>query len=199
MQIQNQTNQALNMYKQNTDASSKTSKQEAAKNDSLEEIINNSAARVTISMNAQSILFEMNTASMTKNNTLGQSGTEFKSNQLEVLNFLAGKETDGGMSLKNIGYEGKPILELSSDEAKNLVSEEGFFGVKNTSDRVAGFVLNFAGDDLDVLQKGRDGVVQGFEEAKKMFGGELPDISYKTQERTLALIDEKMNSLKGKS
>ena len=43
MQIQNQTNQALNMYKQNTDASSKTSKQEAAKNDSLEEIINNSA------------------------------------------------------------------------------------------------------------------------------------------------------------
>ncbi len=199
MQIQNQTNQALNMYKQNTDAGSKTSKQEAAKNDSLEEIINNSAARVTISMNAQSILFEMNTASMTKNNTLGQSGTEFKSNQLEVLNFLAGKETDGGMSLKNIGYEGKPILELSSDEAKNLVSEEGFFGVKNTSDRVAGFVLNFAGDDLDVLQKGRDGVVQGFEEAKKMFGGELPEISYKTQERTLALIDEKMNSLKGES
>ena len=69
MQIQNQTNQALNMYKQNTDASSKTSKQEAAKNDSLEEIINNSAARVTISMNAQSILFEMNAASMSKNNT----------------------------------------------------------------------------------------------------------------------------------
>ena len=196
MQIQNQTNQALNMYKQNTDASSKTSKQEAAKNDSLEEIINNSAARVTISMNAQSILFEMNTASMTKNNTLGQSGTEFKSNQLEVLNFLAGKETDGGMSLKNIGYEGKPILELSSDEAKDLVSEEGFFGIKNTSDRVAGFVFNFAGDDLDLLQKGRDGIVQGFEEAKKMFGGELPEISYKTQERTLALIDEKINSLK---
>ena len=34
------------------------------------------------------------------------------------------------------------------------------------------------------------------EEAKKMFGGELPEISYKTQERTLALIDEKINSLK---
>ena len=30
-----------------------------------------------------------------------------------------------------------------------------------------------------------------------MFGGELPEISYKTQERTLALIDEKINSLKG--
>ena len=198
MQIQNNTSQALDMYKQSTSTNDKT-KEKSAKNDSLEEIINNSAARVTISMNAQSILFEMNTASMTKNNTLGQSGLELKNNQLEVLNFLGGKETDGGMSLKNIGYEGKPILELSSDEAKDLVSEEGFFGVKNTSDRVAGFVLSFAGDDLDILQKGRDGVVQGFEEAKKMFGGELPEISYKTQERTLALIDEKMNSLKGKS
>ena len=198
MQIQNNTSQALDMYKQNTNTSAKT-KEQPAKNDSLEEIINNSAARVTISMNAQSILFEMNTASMTKNNTLGQSGSGLKNNQLEVLNFLGGKETEGGMSLKNIGYEGKPILELSSDEAKDLVSEEGFFGVKNTSDRVAGFVLSFAGDDLDILQKGRDGVVQGFEEAKKMFGGELPEISYKTQERTLALIDEKMNSLKGKS
>ena len=194
MQIQNQTNQALNMYKQNTDASSKTSKQEAAKNDSLEEIINNSVARVTISMNAQSILFEMNAASMSKNNTLGQSG--LKGNKLEVLNFLAGKETEGGMNLRNIGYEGKPILELSQDEAKDLVSEEGFFGIKNTSDRVAGFVFNFAGDDLELLQKGREGIVQGFEEAKKMFGGELPEISYKTQERTLALIDEKINSLK---
>ena len=198
MQIQNNTSQALDIYKQNTSTNDKT-KEKSAKNDSLEEIINNSAARVTISMNAQSILFEMNTASMTKNNTLGQSGLELKNNQLEVLNFLGGKETEGGMSLKNIGYEGKPILELSSDEAKDLVSEDGFFGVKNTSDRVAGFVFNFAGDDLDILQKGRDGVVQGFEEAKKMFGGELPDISYKTQERTLALIDEKMNSLKGKS
>ena len=182
------------MYKQNTDASSKTSKQEAAKNDSLEEIINNSAARVTISMNAQSILFEMNAASMSKNNTLGQSG--LKGNKLEVLNFLAGKETEGGMNLRNIGYEGKPILELSQDEAKDLVSEEGFFGIKNTSDRVAGFVFNFAGDDLDLLQKGRDGIVQGFEEAKKMFGGELPEISYKTQERTLALLDAKIESLK---
>lgn len=194
MQIQNNQNVALNMYKQNANAENKAPKQETVKNESLEELINNSAARVTISMNAQSLLFEMNASNVSKNNVLGQSGQE--SNQLEVLNFLAGKETKGGMSLKNIGYEGKPILELSQDEAKDLVSDQGFFGVKNTSDRVSSFVLNFAGDDLELLQKGRDGIVQGFEEAKKMFGGELPEISYQTQERTLALIDAKINSVK---
>ena len=100
------------------------------------------------------------------------------------------------MNLENTGYTGKPITELSQDEAKELVSDEGYFGVTQTSDRVSNFVFNFAGDNLEVLQKGREGIVKGFEEAKELFGGELPEISYKTQERTLALIDEKINSLK---
>ncbi|MFB1032103.1 MAG: hypothetical protein QMB77_01110, partial [Aliarcobacter cryaerophilus] len=62
--------------------------------------------------------------------------------------------------------------------------------------RVSNFVVSFAGDEFEKLQKGRDGIVKGFEEANKMFGGNLPEISYKTQERTLALIDAKIESLK---
>ena len=146
-------------------------------------------------MNAQYILMAMNALSITQGNTLTQAG--LTTDQQDVLDFLSGKESSSGMSLKNIGYEGKPITELTQDEAKDLVSENGFFGVTQTSDRVANFVFSFAGDDLELLQKGREGIIQGFEEAKKMFGGELPEISYKTQERTLSLIDEKINSLKG--
>jgi hypothetical protein len=146
-------------------------------------------------MNAQYILFAMNASSITQGNTLTQAG--LTTEQQDVLDFLSGKESSSGMSLKNIGYEGKPITELTPDEAKELVSEDGFFGVTQTSDRVAGFVLSFSGDNLDILQKGREGIVKGFEEAEKLFGGQLPEISYKTQERTLALIDEKIKSLKG--
>ena len=193
MQIQGQASQALNMYKQNTNLNTK-GVQESAKNDSVEEIVNNSAARVTLSMNAQSILYEINAYNMSKGGAFAQAGKG--SNHSEILSFLGGSETSGGMSLKNIGYTGKPILDLTQDEAKDLVSENGFFGITQTSDRVANFVFSFAGDDLEKLQKGRDGIVQGFEEANKLFGGNLPEISYKTQERTLALIDEKINSLK---
>ncbi|MFW3329074.1 hypothetical protein ACN9JT_11500, partial [Aliarcobacter butzleri] len=114
----------------------------------------------------------------------------------DVLSFLNGGTSDG-LTLSDLGYQGKPILQLSQDEATQLVSEDGFFGVTQTSDRVAGFVLSFSGDNLDILQKGREGIVKGFEEAEKLFGGQLPEISYKTQERTLALIDEKIKSLKG--
>lgn len=199
MQIQNSTNQALNAFKQNSaskvDEGSK--EQVAPKTEkSVEEIINNSAAKVAISMNAQYILFEMNAKAMAAGNSVGQTGLNASKDQQSVLDFLSGKGKINDMSLEDIGYKGKPIMDLSPQEATDLVSENGFFGITQTSDRVSNFVFSFAGDDLEKLQKGRDGIVKGFEEANKMFGGNLPEISYKTQERTLALIDAKIESLK---
>lgn len=145
-------------------------------------------------MNAQYILFAMNASSVSKDNSVAQAS--INSEQQGVLDFLSGKDNLDGLNLEDIGYEGKPITELTKDEAKDLISEDGFFGITQTSNRVADFVFSFSGDNLDLLEKGREGIVQGFEEAKKLFGGELPEISNKTQERTLALIDEKINSLK---
>ena len=195
MVIQNNTNQALNIFKQNVNNSNiDTIKKEATEEKSLEQTINESAVKVNISMNAQYILFAMNSSSISKGNTISQAS--ISSEQKEVLNFLSGEDTQEGFNLKDIGYEGKPITELTQDEAKDLISDEGFFGITQTSNRVADFVFSFSGDDLELLQKGREGIVQGFEEAKKLFSGELPEISNKTQERTLALIDEKINSLK---
>lgn len=199
MQIQNSTNQALNAFKQNSaskvDEGSK--EQVAPKTEkSVEEIINNSAAKVAISMNAQYILFEMNAKAMAAGNSVGQTGLNTSKDQQSVLDFLSGKGKINDMSLEDIGYKGKPIMDLSPEEATDLVGENGFFGITQTSDRVSNFVFGFAGDDLEKLQKGRDGIVKGFEEANKMFGGNLPEISYKTQERTLALIDAKIESLK---
>ncbi|RBQ29227.1 hypothetical protein [Aliarcobacter vitoriensis] len=199
MQISSSTNQALNAFQQNASSkventqNSQVQKQNEQEK-SVDEIINNSAAKVAISMNAQYILFEMNASKMTKDNAFGQL-TATKAQQ-GVLDFLGGTGKIDNMSLSDIGYKGKPILELTKEEATNLVGENGFFGIKQTSDRVAGFSIGIAGDNLDNLAKVREGIVKGFEEAEKMFGGELPEISYKTQERTLALIDAKIESLK---
>jgi len=153
----------------------------------VEEQINKSAVEVSLSMNAQIILFAMDSKDLASNNTKAQNS---------ILDFLSGKEVEGELSLHDIGYEGKPITELSSEEASELVSEEGFFGIAQTSQRVADFVFSFAGDDLDILEQGREGIVKGFEEAEKMWGGELPQISYDTQAKTLELIDAKIQEVK---
>ena len=93
------------------------------------------------------------------------------------------------------GYEGKVISELSQGEAQELLDEGGFFSIDQTSKRVSSFTISLANGDLEALKEGRSGVVQGFEEAEKMWGGKLPDISYATQEKTLELIDKKIQEL----
>ena len=97
--------------------------------------------------------------------------------------------------LKDIGYDGKPIAELSQDEAKELVSDDGFFGVSQTSQRVAEFVINGADGDEELLRAGREGIIQGYKDAEEAWGSELPDIAKETQQKSLELIDKKMQEL----
>lgn len=97
--------------------------------------------------------------------------------------------------LKDIGYEGKPIAELSQEEAAKLVSEDGIFGIKQTSERIANFVINGANGDEDLLRAGREGMLQGFKEAEKMWGGKLPEISQKTMQAATEMVDKTMYDL----
>lgn len=97
--------------------------------------------------------------------------------------------------LGDIGYSGKPIAELSKSEAADLVSEDGIFGIKQTSERVANFVINGAGGDEDKLRAGREGMLRGFAEAEKMWGGELPEISKQTISKATEMVDKAMHDL----
>jgi len=97
--------------------------------------------------------------------------------------------------LSDIGYEGKAIAELSQEEATDLVSEDGIFGIDKTSTRIAEFVINGAGGDEDKMRAGREGMLQGFKDAEEMWGGKLPEISQKTMEKALEMVDMAMNDL----
>jgi len=179
----------INAFKQNAGDIHKSEKKVE---DSFEDAIEESAVSVSISMNAQIVLYSLNSSDQSKDNALIQGSLE---GHKEMFDYLSGKEMSNGFSLKDIGYEGKPITQLSPNEASDLLADDGFFGVEQTSNRVANFVFNFSGDDAELLKEGREGIVRGFEEASKLFGGQLPEISYTTQERTLKLIDDKIASL----
>lgn len=99
--------------------------------------------------------------------------------------------------LASTGYTGKPLNSLSKDEASALVSDSGYFGVDNTANRIADFVIAAAGDDLGKLQSGLEGVKNGFAQAEKLWGGKLPDISYQTIDKTLASLNDRIASLGG--
>ena len=133
--------------------------------------------RAQISENAKAIMFD---------STSIQSNISTQNNDsTDIYNQFQG-------FLQDIGYSGKPIAELTQGEAAALVSEDGIFGITQTSDRIADFVINGSGGDEDMLRAGREGMIQGFKEAEAMWGGELPEISQKTMQAAIEKVDKVM-------
>jgi hypothetical protein len=81
------------------------------------------------------------------------------------------------------------IAELSQEEAQELVADDGYFGVEQTSDRIVNFALSLAAGDVNRLDAIKEGVENGFNEALEAFGGTLPDISYETYDAVLQKLD----------
>lgn len=151
-----------------------------------------------LSLNSRYVSYAFQSSEVSGANTFAQSSLfNISDSSQEIYDFLMGIENGGMMSLQDLGYEGKPILELSSSEASSLLSDGGFFSVENTAGRAIDFVLAGAGDDVEKLKAGREGIVKGFADAEKLWGGKLPDIAYETQQLTLEKIDEKIQSLGG--
>lgn len=69
-------------------------------------------------------------------------------------------------------------------QAKEDISENGYWGVEQTSDRIVSFAKALAGDNLELAQKMVDAVKEGFGQAEKAWGEKLPDISQKTMSKT---------------
>ncbi len=181
MQVSSVNTQAVNSYAQNNQKS-------------FEE----TNVKPDLSMNARFASMVFASSENATPNALAQSSlASMVENDQEIKDFLMGLESEGAFSLSDLGYEGKPILELSSSEASDLLGEGGFFSVENSAGRAIDFVLGTAGDDLSMLKAGREGIVKGFADAEKAWGGTLPDIAYETQELTLKKIDEKIQSLGG--
>ncbi|MEA3522128.1 MAG: hypothetical protein U9R50_04070 [Campylobacterota bacterium] len=128
-------------------------------------------------------------------NDMMMKSTSIQSNLVNKKDDFASMYQDFQSFLSDIGYEGKPIAELSQSEAAELISEDGIFGIKQTSERIANFVINGAGGDEDRLRAGREGMLQGFKEAEQMWGGELPEISQQTMAKAIEMVDNAMHDL----
>ncbi len=81
------------------------------------------------------------------------------------------------------------ISSLSQEEATELIAEDGYFGVDQTSDRIVDFAIDIAGGDPTRLDAIKEGVEKGFNEALEAFNGWLPDISYETFDAVMNKLD----------
>ena len=75
-------------------------------------------------------------------------------------------------------------------QAQEDISENGYWGVKQTSDRILDFAKALAGDNPEKLEKMRSAFEKGYKQAEETWGGELPDISKQTFDAVMKGFDE---------
>jgi hypothetical protein len=74
-------------------------------------------------------------------------------------------------------------------EAQAAIAEDGYHGVKQTSERIIEFAKTVSGNDPAKYDLLVSSIKDGFEAAKEAFGGELPEISQQTYDAVMEGLD----------
>ena len=74
--------------------------------------------------------------------------------------------------------------------AKKDTAEDGYWGVKQTSERFVKYAKALTGGDPAKAEAMREAFQKGYKEAEKAWGGQLPELSQKTYDATMKLFDE---------
>jgi len=75
-------------------------------------------------------------------------------------------------------------------EAQAMLDENGYFSIDETAARMLDFAVALTGGDPAQIEVMRDAVQRGFNQAERMFGGELPEISHQTLQAVMNGFDE---------
>ena len=86
-------------------------------------------------------------------------------------------------NLKNVSAE-------DIAQAKKDIAEDGYWGVKETSQRLFDFASALAGDDPEKMKEMQEAMAKGFKEATGAWGDELPDICKDTLAAANKMFDE---------
>lgn len=85
------------------------------------------------------------------------------------------------------------VTDAAKAQAQQDISEDGYWGVNQTSDRIIDFAKALSGNDSSKAEELLDAFKKGFKEATKTWGSTLPDISQKTYDSVVEKFDKWMN------
>lgn len=75
-------------------------------------------------------------------------------------------------------------------QAQKDIAEDGYWGVKQTSERILDFATALTGGDPSKIEEMREAFKKGYKQAEKTWGGELPDISKQTYDAVMNGFDK---------
>lgn len=81
----------------------------------------------------------------------------------------------------------------TANEAKEAISEDGYWGVNQTSQRIFDFAVALSGGDSEKMDKMLEAFKKGFKQATKSWGRSLPDISSQTYDAVMEKFENYKN------
>lgn len=98
-----------------------------------------------------------------------------------------GQANDIWQFLRNGDYKVDPATKL---QAQKDIAEDGYWGVKQTSDRILSFATALTGGDPDKIDEMKAAFEKGYKKAEQTWGGQLPDICQQTYDAVLSGFDK---------
>lgn len=98
-----------------------------------------------------------------------------------------GNANDIWSFLRKGDYKVDPATRL---QAQQDISEDGYWGVNQTSDRIVSFATALTGGDPDKIEEMRAAFQKGYKQAEQTWGGKLPEISQRTYDAVLEKFDK---------
>ena len=101
-----------------------------------------------------------------------------------------GKASDENSIWRTLASGKFTVDAATKAQAQKDISEDGYWGVKQTSQRLFDFASALAGDDVDQMKKMQEAMGKGFKLATGAWGKDLPSICQQTMDAANRLFEE---------
>ncbi len=152
------------------------------KKDSANQIYNKDAIVAKLKMDQQSRIDSMNSLVQ---KLLGKQAEKF-----DLANLTSGSNL--AATFREVADK---VDQATIDEAKASISEDGYWGVKQTSDRLVSMAIALSGGDTEKADEMMSAIEKGYEKATEAWGEELPEICKDTLEATREKMESWKNGL----
>lgn len=116
-------------------------------------------------------------------------------NLISIVQQMIGKQANTSNLASLFSAENlKNVDPATIAQAKEDVSENGYWGVTQTSQRLFDFACALAGDDVDKLKEMQEVMMKGYKQATRAWGTDLPSICQQTIDAANQLFEDYYNS-----
>lgn len=135
--------------------------------------------------------YKQNTALVSKLKADQEERQKQLQNIVEQLMTKQGQTFNSANGIWSILAGGKlEVDEATKLQAQKDIAEDGYWGVKQTSERILDFANALTGGDPDKIEEMREAFKKGYKQAEDTWGGKLPEISQKTYDAVMAGFDK---------